>query len=137
MISCHGFDLPDIFEPWRLRRTQYFPVSGSKEMWIPADVQCQIQKFQELIAVVKNKPTSPCKGKRKSGKRKRKAPSPSPKCPVEYKVLSRVTVRIGKSLKSKIVGCICKGAIVTVNQIKGRRARVIHNTINGATIQIG
>jgi len=106
-------------------------------MWMPADVQCQIQKFHELIAVVKNKPSSPCKVKRRNGKRKQKAPSPTPKSPVEYKVLSRVTVRIGKSLKSKIIGHIYKGAIVTVNQIKGRRARVIRSTINGATIQIG
>lgn len=126
-------------------------------MWMPADVQCHIQKFHEFIAVVKrwndsievhddilkmsrilqNKPSSPCKGKRRNKKRKQKAPSPTPKSPVEYKVLSRVTVRIGKSLKSKIIGHIYKGAIVTVNQIKGRRARVIRSTINGATIQIG
>jgi hypothetical protein len=65
-----------------------------------------------------------------------KAPSPTPKSPVEYKVLSRVTVRTGKSLKSEIIGHIYKGTIVTVNQIKGRRARVIRSTIN-ETIQIG
>jgi len=107
-------------------------------MWGMAavDVQHQIEKFHELLAVVKNKRTAPCKGNRRNGKRKQKAPSPSPKSPVEYKVLSRVTVRIGKSFKSKIIGHIYKGAVVTVNQIKGRRARIIRNTTNGP-IQIG
>lgn len=100
------------------------------------DLQKEIQKFHEHFAVVKNKRTLPCKLKRRNGKRKQKAPSPTPNSPVEYKVLSRVTVRIGKSLKSKIIGHIHKGAIVTVNQIKGRRARVIRNTSDG-TIQIG
>jgi len=55
---------------------------------------------------------------------------------VEYKALSRVTVRSGKSFKSEIIGHIYKGTIVTVNQCKGRRARLIRNTSKG-TIEIG
>jgi len=106
-------------------------------MWkISADVQSGIQMFHDLIVAVKNKPSCRRNRKRKNRKTKHKAPSPTPKSPVEYKVLSRVTVRGGKSLKSEIIGHIYKGTIVTVNQCKGRRARVVRNTNNG-TMEIG
>jgi len=50
---------------------------------------------------------------------------PGPGNPVFYKVLSPVTVREGKSLKSKKVKVLEKNDIILVNQVKGRRARFI------------
>ena len=70
MISSHCFDLPDLFEPWRLKSIPNFPNGRSKEMWkISAYVQSQIKKLHELITVVENKPS--CRRKRKR-KKKRK-----------------------------------------------------------------
>jgi len=50
---------------------------------------------------------------------------PSPSKPVFYRVLSRATVRVGKSFKGKIVMTLEKDDIILVDQVKGRRARVI------------
>jgi len=50
---------------------------------------------------------------------------PSPDNPVWFKALTPVTVRAGKSLKSKKVTMLEKDGIILVNQAKGRRARVI------------
>lgn len=55
----------------------------------------------------------------------RKIMRPTPKNPIEYRVLSKVTVRSGKSLHGDIVGELFKNTIVTINKIKGRRARII------------
>jgi len=58
----------------------------------------------------------------------RKIMRPTPKNPIEYRVLSKVTIRSGKSLHGKIVGELFKNRIVTINKIKGRRARIIRKT---------
>jgi len=55
----------------------------------------------------------------------RKIMRPTPKNPIEYRVLSKVTIRSGKSLHGKIVGELFKNKIITINKIKGRRARII------------
>jgi len=52
---------------------------------------------------------------------------PTPTSPMEYRVLSKVTIRSGKSLQGEIVGELYKNMIVTINKIKGRRARIIRN----------
>jgi len=53
---------------------------------------------------------------------------PSPDNPVMFKTLTPVTVRVGKSLKGKRVRMLDKDHIILVNQVKGRRARVISST---------
>jgi len=55
----------------------------------------------------------------------RKIMRPTPKNPIKYRVLSKVTVRSGKSLHGDIVGELFKNTFVTINKIKGRRARII------------
>jgi len=50
---------------------------------------------------------------------------PSANNPVVFKVLSPVTVRVGKGLKGKIIKMLEKDDIIPVNKVKGRRARVI------------
>jgi len=55
----------------------------------------------------------------------RKLLRPTPRNPIEYRVLSKVTIRSGKSLHGDIVGELYKSKIVTINKIKGRRARII------------
>jgi len=44
---------------------------------------------------------------------------------VSFKVLSPVTVRVGKSLSSRTIGELEKNNVIRVNQVKGRRARII------------
>jgi len=56
---------------------------------------------------------------------------PSPGNSVLFKVLSPVTVRVGKSLKTKKVKMLEKNDIIRVNQQKGRRARVISSQNGG------
>jgi len=50
---------------------------------------------------------------------------PSPKAPIEYISLEDLTIRTGKAFSGDIVGKLNKGQKVTVNQLKGRRARLI------------
>jgi len=50
---------------------------------------------------------------------------PSPDNPVRFKTLYKLQVRAGKSLKGRKIKMLDKNAIVTANQVKGRRARII------------
>jgi len=52
-------------------------------------------------------------------------PRATPSRPATYVCKSRSTIRKGKSLNGEIVGELSKGEKVTVNQLKGRRARLI------------
>jgi len=63
---------------------------------------------------------------------------PSPEFPVKYQALSELYVRKGKSLKQeRIVKIIRKHEIITVNQAKGRRARIVEVLENGGRKNIG
>jgi len=64
-------------------------------------------------------------------------PRPNPKRPLKYKSLAILKIRTGKSLNADVVGIINKGEIVTVNQVKGRRARLIEEGKNGKPVTIG
>jgi len=44
---------------------------------------------------------------------------------VSFKVLSPVTIQVGRSLTSSRIGVLEKNDIIRVNQVKGRRARII------------
>jgi len=50
---------------------------------------------------------------------------PSPRNLVRFKALIKLKVRAGMSLKDRKIGSLKKNQIVTVNQVEGRRARVI------------
>jgi len=52
-------------------------------------------------------------------------PRPSPSCPIYYKTLESLIIRKGKAFSGTILGSLDKGRTVLVNQIKGRRARLI------------
>jgi len=57
---------------------------------------------------------------------KRKYPKrPNPKRPIEYISLGELVIREGKAFSGKVVGVLPAHEIVTVNQVKGRRARLI------------
>jgi len=61
---------------------------------------------------------------------------PRPRRPMHYKAMKDLWIRTGKSFSGDKVGVIRKGAIVTVNTIKGRRARLIE-VKNGKIKNIG
>lgn len=56
---------------------------------------------------------------------KKRSKRPTPAAPIRYMTLNRSRLRAGKSLKSEWKGELYKGDVVWVNQIKGRRARII------------
>jgi len=58
------------------------------------------------------------------------AKRPSPKYTVKFKALCELLVREGKSCNSRIIGNVKKYEVITVNQVKGRRARIVavHNS---------
>jgi len=66
---------------------------------------------------------------------KKKTQRPTPSNPLRYKVLNRSRLRGGKSMKSEWQGDVYKGEIVWVNQIKGRRARVIDRSNGTDTVR--
>jgi len=68
---------------------------------------------------------------------KKYPPRPNPKRPLKYKSMAELEIRAGKSLNGDIVGKLKKGVIVTVNQVKGRRARLIRESKNGSVETIG
>jgi len=55
---------------------------------------------------------------------------------VKYQALYELNLRSGKSLKKKIVGCVNKNDVIIVNQVKGRRARVVFPQ-NGEMVTAG
>jgi len=64
-------------------------------------------------------------------------PRPSPKRPRPYLVNSRLEVRSGKSTESPLVAYLEKGAVVIVNQLKKRRARIVKLMEHGEPEEIG
>merc|ERR1712060_708372 len=68
---------------------------------------------------------------------KKYPPRPCPKRPQKYKSMAELEIRSGKSLSGDIVGKLEEGMIVTVNQVKGRRARIIRESGNGGIETIG
>jgi len=62
---------------------------------------------------------------------------PRPKRPIKYKSLYPLNVNSGRSVHGKLVDKLREGDIVTVNQVKGRRARLINCKKNGETKTIG
>jgi len=62
---------------------------------------------------------------------------PTPRNPAEYRVLSKVTIRSGKSLHGEIVGELYKNKIVTINKIKGRRVRIIKKGGPNGPVTVG
>jgi len=61
---------------------------------------------------------------------------PSPGKPIKYISLKEQQIREGKSLNGEVLGILPAYKIVTVNQIKGRRARFM-NVIDGREKNIG
>jgi len=68
---------------------------------------------------------------------KKYPPRPCPKRPQKYKSMAELDIRSGKSLSGDIVGKLKEGVIVTVNQVKGRRARIIRESGSGGVETIG
>jgi len=58
-------------------------------------------------------------------------PRPTPSNPQQYKVLHHARIRKGKSMKSQVMGFVNKGDIFWVNQIKGKRARLVERSAQG------
>jgi len=57
--------------------------------------------------------------------RKKRRPRPSPRCPIMFKALHPLMIRSGKAFSRNVLGCVQKGDLVIVNQVKGRRARLM------------
>jgi len=68
---------------------------------------------------------------------KKYPPRPNPKRPLKYKAMAELDIRTGKALSGDIVGKLKKGVIVTVNQVKGRHARLIRESKSGGVETIG
>jgi len=56
---------------------------------------------------------------------KKRRPRPSPRCPIMFKALRRLKMRSGKAFSRDVLGWINKDDLVIVNQVKGRRARLM------------
>lgn len=61
----------------------------------------------------------------------------SPMNPLHYKTLKKVKLRSGKSYLAKEVGYLPKGAVVLINQIKGRCGRVVFPKEDGSFKKAG
>jgi len=64
-------------------------------------------------------------------------PRPNPRRPLKYTSMTELKISTGKAFSSEIIGTVKKGEIVTVNQVKGRRARIIKQLENGGFESIG
>jgi len=62
---------------------------------------------------------------------RKKGPRPTPSNPQKYMVLHQAQVRSGKSMKSKVLGNVKKGDVYWVNQVKGKRARLVERSESG------
>lgn len=64
---------------------------------------------------------------------KKRRPRPSPRCPIMFKALSKLKIRSGKAFSRNVLGWVRKNDLVMVNQVKGRRARLL-SWENGANL---
>jgi len=96
------------------------------------------RKHQSLFSTI-NSGESPSRSVQKSEylKRRELTPRPSPKNPKRYKAIDTLLVRAGRSLKSPIVTYLKEGCIVTVNQLKKRRARIVKPNKEGQYERVG
>jgi len=62
---------------------------------------------------------------------------PSPKRPILYQSLAELIIREGKAFSGNEVGVLPKGETVTVNQVKGRRARLVKQNQDGELVTWG
>jgi len=60
-----------------------------------------------------------------------------PDNPIKYKALRNAKIRSGKSVRSDTISYLTKGAVVVINQIKGRSGRVVVLHSNGEFKKIG
>jgi len=60
-----------------------------------------------------------------------------PDNPVKYKALRNAKIRSGKSVRSDTISYLTKGAVVVINQIKGRSGRVVVLQPNGEFKKVG
>jgi len=74
-----------------------------------------------------------CKVEPVKGKSKRARPGNH----IAYKTRQNVAIQRGKSFSSVILGHLLKGSIVLINQIKGRKGRIIQRKENGEVVNIG
>jgi len=68
---------------------------------------------------------------------KAKSKRARPGKPMVYKALHKVTIQKGKTWSSCIVGQLLKNSIVLINQIKGRRGRIVLRKPNGELLVVG
>jgi len=62
---------------------------------------------------------------------------PNPNNPIKYRSMRELKIRSGKAFSGKVVGALKKDETVTVNQLKGRRARLIKEVKGGEPVVIG
>lgn len=62
---------------------------------------------------------------------------PNPNNPIKYRSTTELKIRAGKAFSGQVVGALAEGQIVTVNQLKGRRARLIKEVNGGEPEVIG
>jgi len=60
-----------------------------------------------------------------------------PDNPVKYKALRNAKIRSGKSVRSDTISYLTRGAVVVINQIKGRSGRVVILKPNGEFKKVG
>jgi len=68
---------------------------------------------------------------------RRKSTRARPDNPIKYKTLRNAKIRSGKSVRTDGVGYLQKGAVVVINQIKGRSGRVVRPQHNGEFMKVG
>jgi len=68
---------------------------------------------------------------------RRKSTRARPDNPIKYKTLRNAKIRSGKSVRTDGVGYLQKGAVVVINQIKGRSGRVVLPQHNGEFMKVG
>jgi len=85
------------------------------------DISASTAKSEQYKAV-------PAKGKSKRAR---------PGNHIAYKARQNVAISRGKSFSSAVVGHLLEGSIVLINQIKGRKGRIIQRMENGEIVNIG
>jgi len=107
--------------------------SPRNKIFEPEEHQNEVMKWvgSKVGPVAAVKSSSPILNVRVNSARAR------PTNPVVYKTLRKVKLRSGKSGHAKDVGYLPKGAVVVINQIKGRSGRVVFQQEDGGFKKAG
>jgi len=106
--------------------------------WVKPGTDSRNKAYNSMVPVNPAECNSTTKSEQsKTEPAKEKSKRARPGNHIAYKARQDVAIKRGKSCSSIVVGHLLEGSIVLINQIKGRKGRIVQRKENGELVNIG